>query len=311
MKYSNHNQNFLMTKVHQLVINIISSRAKSDSIISDSFINELNNLYQPFMYYYEPDTELVYSMPINAFFISTQLIVGDQYPNEVIWDYNNVTELIDILRCYKREVNGEKYILKYEEGKNKESLSQYITQLVNHHARLIFVRVDLKYAKDCSHLITIEDFYEHINKLCQMMRNKNTCFRCLQGYAWALEQGGIEGGLHCHLLLIYDGNKRQNDWYIAKEVGEKWKAITGGLGEFYSYHDKETKQGYERNGKLGIGMIHRDEPQEVENAVDSALYLTEPSKEDQHLKAWLPNMRTFAHGRYRTSRRRGLPPIVK
>ena len=311
MKYSNHNQNFLMTKVHQLVINIISSRAKSDSIISDSFINELNNLYQPFMYCYEPDNELVYSMPINAFFISTQLIVGDQYPNEVIWDNSNVAELIDRLRCYKREINREKCVLKYEEGKNKESLGQYITQLFNHHARLIFVRVDLKYAKDCSHLITIEDFHDHIKKLCQMIRNENTCFRCLQGYAWALEQGGIEGGLHCHLLLIYDGNKRQNDWYIAKEVGEKWKVITGGLGECYSYHDKETKQGYERNGKLGIGMIHRNEPQEVENAVDSALYLTKPSKEDQHLKVWLPNMNTFAHGRYRTSDRRGLPPISK
>ena len=150
-----------------------------------------------------------------------------------------------------------------------------------------------------------------MRKFRELISNKKTCFEHLQGYAWALEQGGIEGGLHCHLLLIYDGSERQNDWYLAKEVGEKWKMMTGGLGEYYNYHDAETKQKYEQNGKLGIGMIHRDNPREVENAVTSALYLTKPSKHEQQLKLWVPNMRTFGHGIYRTPKRRGLPSISK
>lgn len=306
MEYISHNQNYLLTKVHQLVIDIVFNDLRLDPTI-----DKLNDLYQPFMYYYEGNDELDYSMPIDTFFRSTQLIVGDQYPDEVTWDHNNVSELIDILLCYKRDIRCEQRYLVNKERKNKRALDQYIAHLTDHYARLLFIRVDLKYAQDYSHLISIDDFNEHINKLCQLIGNKKTCFKDLQGYAWALEQGGIEGGLHCHLLLIYDGNKRQNDWHIAKEVGEKWKAITGGLGECYSYHDKETKWGYERYGKLGIGMIRRDNPKEVENAVGSALYLTKPSKEEQYLKVWLPNMRTFGHGIYRTSKRRGLPPISK
>ncbi|MFZ2844317.1 hypothetical protein [Psychrobacter sp.] len=58
-------------------------------------------------------------------------------------------------------------------------------------------------------------------------------------------------------------------------------------------------------------MIHRDNPKEVENAVASALYLTKPSKHEQQLKLWVPNMRTFGHGTFRTAKRRGLPPISK
>ncbi len=149
-----------------------------------------------------------------------------------------------------------------------------------------------------------------MSKLRDFISNKKTCFEHLQGNAWALEQGYENGGLHCHLLLIYDGSERQNDYHLAKEVGEKWKSITEGTGAYYNYHDAESKQRYDRNGKLGIGMIHRDNPQEVENAVCTALYLTKPEKVGQHLKVWLPSMRTFGHGIYRTNKRRGLPPIT-
>ena len=105
--------------------------------------------------------------------------------------------------------------------------------LTNHYSRLLFIRIDLKYAKETSHHVSIEGFDCHMRKFRELISNKKTCFEHLHGYAWALEQGGIEGGLHCHLLLIYDGSKKQNDWYLAKEVGEKWKMMTGGLGEYY------------------------------------------------------------------------------
>tara|TARA_R110002012_G_scaffold133529_1_gene286759 strand:- start:289 stop:741 length:453 start_codon:yes stop_codon:yes gene_type:complete len=150
-----------------------------------------------------------------------------------------------------------------------------------------------------------------MRKFRELVSNKKTCFEYLQGNAWALEQGGVEGGLHCHLLLMYDGSKIQNDWYLAREVGEKWKMVTGGLGEYYNYHDKKTKQDYERNGKLGIGMIHQNNPIEVENALRTALYLTKPEKVDQYLKVKVSGMRTFGHGTFRTAKRRGLPPISK
>lgn len=299
-------QTEVITKVHQLVLSIINHDLDLDSIK-----DELNNLYQAFMYHYEASDQLIYSKPINIFFSGTQSIVGDRYPDEIIWDHHNVNQLINLMKHYKSDIDHERRAWIYQERQNQTALNKYITDLTTHYARLLFVRVDFKYAQAHSHLITVDDFNEHINKLCQLMANKKTCFKHLEGYAWALEQGGIEGGLHCHLLLMYDGAKRQNDWYIAKEVGEKWLQITEGFGAYYNYHESNNKQRYQQYDRLGIGMIHRDNNLEIENARRTALYLTKPEKTDQYLKAWIPNMRTFGHGQYRISKRRMLPPISK
>ncbi|WP_227502350.1 MULTISPECIES: inovirus-type Gp2 protein [unclassified Psychrobacter] len=258
------------------------------------------------------DSELFYSRPVLSFFSSTQAIVGDTYPENVIWDHDKTQRFIDMLPCYKNDIENERNAFIYQESQNKNKLGCYINNLIGHYSRLLFIRIDLKYAKETSHHVTIEDFNYHMSKFRELIgKAKNckpkSCFEHLQGNAWAIEQGGEEGGLHCHLLLMYDGSERQNDWYIAKEVGEKWKEVTAGLGEYYSYHDKERKQQYKQHDKLGIGMIHQNNPIEVENALASALYLTKPSKNEQQLKLWLPNMRTFGHGIYRTKKRRGLP----
>ena len=257
------------------------------------------------------NTELFYSQPIVAFVHSTNAIVGDSYPVNAIWDHDKTQHFINMLSCYRNDIERERITFSYQESQNRNNLANYVGNLTTHYSKLLFIRIDLKYAQQTSHHVSIEDFDFHMSKFRELIGNKKTCFEHLQGNAWALEQGGIEGGLHCHLLLIYDGSERQNDWYLAKEVGEKWKEVTAGLGEYYSYHDKERKQQYRQHGKLGIGMIHRDNPQEVENAVASALYLTKPSKNEQQLKLWLPNMRTFGHGIYRTKKRRGLPLISK
>lgn len=267
-------------------------------------MDKLNGLYYPFMNHL--NTELFYTQPVLAFFSSTQAIVGDTYPENVIWDHDKTKRFINILSCYKNDIENERQAFIYQESYNKRELKNYVHSLINHYSRLLFIRIDLKYVKETSHHVSIEDFDCHMRKFRDLIGNKKTCFEHLQGYAWALEQGSIEGGLHCHLLLIYDGSERQNDWYLAKEVGEKWKMMTGGLGEYYNYHDTETKQKYEKNGKLGIGMIYRDNAKKVENAVTSALYLTKPSKHEQQLKLWVPNMRTFGHGIYRTPKRRGI-----
>ncbi|MBE0443462.1 hypothetical protein EI164_15680 [Psychrobacter sp. FME13] len=115
MKYINRNQTEVFTKVHQLVINIIFRDLDIDSVM-----DKLNDLYQSFMYHYEADEGLVYLKPIDIFFRNAQRIVGDQYPDEVIWEHNNVSELIDILMYYKREVERERSVLIYQERQNKK-----------------------------------------------------------------------------------------------------------------------------------------------------------------------------------------------
>ena len=299
MPYSHLNQPLVVANVHSLVTDILAN-----TISFNETMDKLNGLYYPFMNHL--NTELFYTQPVLAFFSSTQAIVGDTYPENVIWDHDKTQRFIDMLPCYKNDIDNERQAFIYQESYNKRELKNYVHSLINHYSRLLFIRIDLKYVKETSHHVSIEDFDCHMRKFRDLIGNKKTCFEHLQGYAWALEQGGIEGGLHCHLLLIYDGSERQNDWYLAKEVGEKWKMMTGGLGEYYNYHDTETKQKYEKNGKLGIGMIYRDNAKKVENAVTSALYLTKPSKHEQQLKLWVPNMRTFGHGIYRTPKRRGI-----
>ena len=299
MPYSHLNQPLVVANVHSLVTDILAN-----TISFNETIDKLNGLYYPFMNHL--NTELFYSQPVLAFLNSTNAIVGDTYPINVVWNHDKTQRLINMLPCYKNDIDNERQAFIYQESYNKRELKNYVHSLINHYSRLLFIRIDLKYAKETRHHVSIEDFDCHMRKFRELISNKKTCFEHLQGNAWALEQGGIEGGLHCHLLLIYDGSERQNDWYLAKEVGEKWKMMTGGLGEYYNYHDTETKQKYEKNGKLGIGMIYRDNAKKVENAVTSALYLTKPSKHEQQLKLWVPNMRTFGHGIYRTPKRRGI-----
>lgn len=300
MPYSNFNQPQVVANVHNLVTDVLANTIHFEDVKS-----QLNGLYYPFMTHF--NTELFYSQPVVAFVYSTNAIVGDSYPVNVIWDHDKTLCFINTLSCYKNDIERERITFSYQESQNRNNLSNYVGNLTTHYSKLLFIRIDLKYAKETSHHVSIEDFDYHMSKFRELIGNKKTCFEHLQGNAWALEQGGEECGLHCHLLLIYDGSERQNDWYIAKEVGQKWKMITAGLGEYYSYHDPEIKQQYQQYGKLGIGMIHRDNLQEVENAIASALYLTKPSKDEQQLKLWLPNMRSFGHGVYRTSKRRGLP----
>ena len=302
MSHSLINQSQLIANIDRLVRDVIFSPVNFDDVK-----NRLNILYSPFMGTLNPD--LFYSQTINSFVFSTDAIVGDSYPSDVIWDHAKAQQFVNNIACYKHDIETEDNAWRYQEGQNKMNLERYVRSLLNHYSKLLFVRVDLKYSQENSHTVTIEDFNHHMSKLRELIGNKQTCFEHLHGNAWAVEQGYENGGLHCHLLLIYDGAKRQDDWYLANEVGKKWQSITSGTGTYYNYHDAETKQKYQQNGKLGIGMIHRDNPLEVENAVRTALYLTKPEKQGQHLKVWLPSMRTFGHGIYRTAKRRGLPTI--
>ena len=300
MPYSHFNQPQVVANVHSLVTEVLAN-----TIPFEDVKNKLNGFYCPFMTHL--NFNLCYSQSVAAFVYSTNAIVGDSYPVDVIWDHDKTQRFIATLSCYRNDIERERQAFSYQESQNKKQLEDYVNNLINHYSRLLFVRIDLKYAQETSHHVSIEAFDCHMNKLREFISNKKTCFEHLQGNAWAIEQGGVNGGLHCHLLLIYDGSERQSDWYLAREVGEKWKMITAGLGEYYSYHDPERKQQYQQYGKLGIGMIYRDNAQEVENAMRSALYLTEPNKDQQQLKLWIPSMRTFGHGQYHNSWRRGLP----
>lgn len=266
-------------------------------------VDNLNELYLLFCLTY--DDEYDYSETVKAFLGSTKAIVGEFLPNEVIWNEPLAYQFLTMLNAYRERVITSIALQRSQEMDNQYELIKYVNQLLNHYSRLLFVRVDLSYLVDSLTNVKLDDFYEHMSKLRELISNKQTCFEHLQGYAWALEQG-TDKSLHCHLLLMYDGAKRQKDVFIGQEVGEKWLAITGSLGNYYNCNNSDYKAPFQQRQLLGIGMIHRDNPLEVQNAIRVARYLVEPEKVDQHLTIRLPNMRTFGKGQFNVPWRRGI-----
>lgn len=191
-----------------------------------------------------------------------------------------------------------------QELKNRESLEIYLRQLLNHYARLLFVRVDFAIQQQYQSEIDIRQFHSLMKKMSNRYSNRDGYFSGLQGFAWAIEQGETKG-FHCHVLLIYDGSKHQNDFGIGLAVSQYWHQLTEGRGSCFISNAPDYKAQFEEQGKLGIGMIHRSQPLQVENAINAAVYLVNPEKKYQNLRVRVPRMRTFDHGNFNVHWRRG------
>lgn len=268
------------------------------------YLIELISVFKIFYHDYH------YSYAIQSFIyvveIIEQMLSGQRY--EQIMGFNNeqMIHLVGIAQYCMQFHIAACYELQRQEQRNQYKLNLYLQQLLNHYARLLFIRVDLAYQPDHHQNINIEGFVYDIKTLCNRIANQDSCFSDLQGYAWALEQGIIKG-YHCHLLLIYDGNKHQNDFGIGLQVSQCWKEITQDLGTAFVCNNPEYKSGFSQMGKLGIGMIHRDNPTEVNNALNTAQYLVNPEKQAQHLRAKpTANTRTFGTGQFHVDWRRGI-----
>ncbi len=293
MSYPIINQSKLTSDVDKLVKNVLFN-----NLSAKHFQDQLNELYRPLMFMYYSQDSVNYSQTINALINSSIIFIGAEYPCNVIWDYDRTQKLITELLGYKDNIMREHYDWLYQEKQNKESLDFYFKNLIENRSRVLVIFIELKYLKNRRHHVTIFDFYNHMKKLRKLISKRSSCFKHLTGYVWALEQGYKNGGFHCHLVLTYDNSKRYSDWHTAKTIGEKWREVTEGLGTYHSSHDAETKRDYRKDGKLGIGRIHRDKPQEVQNAFTVAGYLTKSDKYAQKLKVWIPRMQTFGHGEF-------------
>ena len=293
MSYPVINQSKLTSDVDKLVKNVLFN-----NLSAKRFQDQLNELYRPLMLMYYSQYSVKYSQSINALMNSAVVFIGAEHPCDVIWDYERTQNLITELSGYKKNIMRESYDWRYQESENNKSAERYFKKLIEDKSRVLVIFIELKYLKDQRHNVTIFDFYNHMKKLRKLISKKSSCFKNLTGYVWALEQGYKNGGFHCHLVLTYDNSKEYSDWYTAKTIGEKWREVTEGLGTYHSSHDAETKRDYRKDGKLGIGRIHRDKPQEVQNAFTVAGYLTKSDKYAQKLKVWIPRMQTFGHGEF-------------
>ena len=298
MSYPRIHQSKLLSTIDLLVRDVLFGNIDISQVSV-----QLSKLYLPFIENYDP--ALKYMPTIEAFKKSTKDVMDNPHSQTHRWGYYNTVQFMDYLGNHKALITDEDAELIKQEKSNSKVLEVDLREVFSEEhglSRLLFVRVDLFYLKDTMHLVTIADLHRHLTKLRDFIGNKRTCFKDRVSYAIAIEQG-YEHGYHCHILLIYNGAKRWKDTYLGQAVGEKWETITDGLGSYYNCNHPANKRAYEKSGTLGIGMISRHDEQAVENAIRTALYLTDPGKTDryidrldQHLKVKLPKMKTFTRG---------------
>lgn len=286
----NHAQ--LVARIDNLVCNIIKHHS---SLTTDQITCELNCLYEAFCSVYDDD-RYRYTPTVEWFLASCFVVSGQYSQREFVWDKKATMEFIKLITQYANNYLKLTHDFALQEQRNSKSLHDYISHFLNKYARVLIVRVDLKIQVIHAQQVDVDLFHKYLQELLREIGYKRGCFEHLRGYTWAIEQGSDTGGLHCHLLLIYNGDKRQNDWWLADEVGKLWKSITNGLGIYYNCNTNDSKRSYANKGLLGVGMIRKDDSIAVNNAINTALYLTRPCKFGQRLKLHPNNMRSFGKG---------------
>ncbi|MEB3755023.1 YagK/YfjJ domain-containing protein [Acinetobacter sp. MD2(2019)] len=283
-----------------------------EQMSEQQFKHSLSTLYEAFQHFYS--AQLHYAVSIQYFIQCKHLI--DHFlngqPTSQILNFNNqqVSILCCVLYQYQNEYWKEQACFIQQEQQNRNSLYQYLTKLMTHYSKLLFVRVDLGYLEAQQVYVGIQDVQQHMDILRNRIANQDGCFMGLRGYAWALEQG-VDKGYHCHLLLIYDPSKRQKDWYLADQVWQMWNSITGNIGVHYNCNTTNHKQRFMRNNRLGVGPIRCSHPVEASNALNAAMYLVNPEKYAQHLRVKIPHMRSFGTGQFEVYWRRGVAQTLQ
>jgi hypothetical protein len=286
-------------------IDHIMHQVYNDQIGNEHLKYALVDLVPAFKVFYRNDLRYVPSIQgfMNVIAAIDEMLSFQPYDQIIHLNHENMS----YLRIISHEsLHGmQEYISQHQnqEERNRKRLQQYLTDLIQHYSRLLFVRVDLGYLKEEQYQVDVGVFQQHMDTFRSRLANQDGCFSDLQGYAWALEEGATKG-LHAHVLLIYDGHKHQQGYGLAKLVGEAWLEITGRSGMYFNCHDADYIKKFEREGTLGIGMIHRDNPQQAINAINAAMYLVNPEKGFQYLRSKLWRMRTFGIAQFDKANRR-------
>lgn len=274
-------------------------RIQHNQISSDQILQELQELIPAFNIQYS--SNVWYSQHIQIFMMLINLIKsyleGQGYDGlDMLLEYQ-VNTLRDLVHHNYPDIKSEQRAFQMQEIRNQQRLITYIQQVLQQKSRSLIVRVDLKYPGFLHDTVMIQMFDQHMKVIRNRISNGDRCFSDLEGYVWALEQGGQSSGFHCHLMLIYDGHKHQNDFGLALAVGSYWKEITHGFGTFYTPNNPDTKAKFIEQGTLALGRIERANTQQCQNVLEYIHYFAQPEKYDQRLRVKLcSGSRTFGTG---------------
>lgn len=224
-----------------------------------------------------------------------------------------LSEYSKLFREYQSKAKSDLRQYRFGVGARFKRLKQLSERLFFRYSRNLIVRIDLKYHVDKQHLVDIEMFNRHVQKLRNRMANKDKCFKNLKLNAWCLEQAPL-GSYHVHLYLIYDGSASTYDCKLARWVGRVWMdEITEGLGYYWNCHtskhadedleDSDTMVANTENIQQkksykylnGLGMIERKDPRGLERIKSVYSYLARITVEkiEQRLRVRVKGMRAF------------------
>lgn len=248
-------------------------------------------------YQYSPHLDVFWQACWEIGWLSPQsMLIMNLYSFQLV-SMGQVLRFFERIAEMTRSVQFHEWVSRrrYQVIANRNSLISFASELHLDYARLLVVRVDLSYREDFRHLIKIEDVLQHRKSLFRM-REYHPAFKYWIAQAWTVEQGGETGGYHVHAVFYFRGDRRQSDLTIGRDIGELWCRVTP-YGRYFNCNTPEYKAQFERQGTLGIGMIYRDNPVQVQNAIHTVTYLSDPMKEDQHLRIRPIGARTFGFGR--------------
>lgn len=237
----------------------------------------------------------VYSVDLKAMATSS-FIPSDSH-------YEAMNCIVDKIRMCSREpwfqrAAGDRRL----EANNKaKAIAAKVAETLKHYARTMVVRIDFSYHKSESKRITIDQVYEHLDRLLKLKEQHET-FSNLVGYAWAIEHGD-RLGFHIHAVFLFDGSKECRDITKGFKIAGLWaNEITEGLGKFNLCNTK--KADYD---ELGIGVIERTDSAACLNAIKHIPYIT---KDTQYLRIKPRGRRTFGAGvTPNANEKRGRPPL--
>ncbi len=167
-------------------------------------------------------------------------------------------------RCLSQQTKARARKRRSEAAERAEEYASYVDALLGICTRLVVLRIDFEYRKEFKDLITIQDAIADLNRFFNNQPH-NSLFAEQLGYIVKLEYGVLKG-LHFHLILFFDGSKRdgRKDVQLAQKIGEYWvEVITKGRGSYWNINANKKK--YKQRGQLGIGVINSWETNLVEN----------------------------------------------
>ncbi len=182
----------------------------------------------------------------------------------------SAAELFNVLvarlrdRCLSQKTKARALKRRSEAEERAVEYASYVDAILGIWTRLVVLRIDLEYRKEFRDQIGILDALADVKRFFSNQRH-NSLFADQRGFIVKLEYG-VQKGLHFHLILFFDGSKRdgRKDVLLAQKIGEYWAdVITKGRGNYWNINANKAK--YKQRGQLGIGVINASETNLVDN----------------------------------------------